>query len=130
MNNDLLTIGTALAAAVISIAALLPKLLANFKKDKLDGAVASTHHSMVDGIQSSYEKQLNNLSDRFNKLDTKVQGMDSTIHNQAIKITRLIVVLIHMQGLLEDASVPIPKHIQEEINNLTSPPEHEAKGEA
>lgn len=130
MYNDLLTIGTALAAAVISLAALLPKLLANFKKDKLDGAVASTHTSMVDGIQSSYEKQLNNLSERFNKLDAKVQGMDNTIHTQAIKITRLMVVLIHMQGLLEDASVPIPKHIQVEIDNLTTPSDQDPKGEA
>lgn len=126
MTNDLLALGTALAAAIISLATLLPKLLATFKKDKLDGAVASTQHSMVDGLQHSYEKQLDNLSERHDKLEERVGCMDDTIHAQAIKVTRLIVVVIHMNGLLDQHSISIPSHIKNEIDNLTAPKESES----
>lgn len=118
MNTDLLALGTALAAAIISLATLLPKLLATFKKDKLEGAVASTQHSMVDGIQHTYEKQLATLWERFNKLEDKVATMDLTIHSQAIKVTRLTVVVIQVRGLLEDHDVPIPHHIKVEMDAL------------
>lgn len=118
MTNDLLAIGTSVAAAIISLATILPKLLTGFKKDKLEGAVATTQHKMVDGIQNSYEKQLSSLTERYNKLDLKVDSMDETIHTQAVKLTRLVVVLIHVKGLLEEHEVPVPPHMQAEIDSL------------
>ena len=118
--NDLLSIGTALAAAVITIAAIIPRILANLKRDKLDGMVAGTQMNIVDGIQNSYEKQIETMDERMTKMEDRIDAMDLTIHNQAIKITRLIVVVIHMRGLLQSASVPIPANIQEEIDILTS----------
>lgn len=118
--NDLLTIGTALAAAIITIATIIPRILANLKRDKLDSKVAGTQMDVVDGLQTSYEKHIDALDDRMGKMEERIDAMDLTIHNQAIKITRLIVVVIHMRGLLQSASVPIPANIQEEIDILTS----------
>lgn len=118
--NDLLSIGTALAAAIITIAAIIPRILASLKRDKLDEKVAETQMGIVDGIQTSYEKQIDTLDDRMAKMEERIDAMDLTIHNQAIKITRLIVVVIHMRGLLVSNSIPIPANIQEEIDFLTA----------
>lgn len=120
MNYDLLAIGTTIATALMAIATVLPKLIANFKKDKLDGTVASVQRTQVDGIQHSYEQQLTNLIGRFAKMELKVDAMENTIHMQSIKVTRLIVVVIHMRGLLASHSVPIPEHIKAEIDLLTA----------
>ena len=54
------------------------------------------------------------------KMEERIDAMDLTIHTQAIKITRLIVVVIHMRALLVANAVPIPSNIQEEIDLLTS----------
>lgn len=118
--NDLLTIGTALAAAIITIATIIPRILANLKRDNLDGKFAGTQMDIVDGLQTSYEKQIELLDDRMIKMEERVDSMDMTIHTQAIKITRLIVVVIHMRGLLVSNSVPIPENIQTEIDLLTT----------
>ena len=118
--NDLLTIGTALAAAIITIATIIPRILANLKRDNLDGKFAGTQMDIVDGLQTSYEKQIELLDDRMIKMEERVDSMDMTIHTQAIKITRLIVVVIHMRGLLVSNAVPIPENIQTEIDLLTT----------
>ena len=118
--NDLLTIGTALAAAIITIATIIPRILANLKRDSLDSKVADTQMNIVDGLQTSYEKQIDTLDERMAKMEERIDAMDLTIHTQAIKITRLIVVVIHMRALLVANAVPIPSNIQEEIDLLTS----------
>ena len=118
--NDLLTIGTALAAAIITIATIIPRILANLKRDSLDSKVAGTQMNIVDGLQTSYEKQIDTLDERMAKMEERIDAMDLTIHTQAIKITRLIVVVIHMRALLVANAVPIPSNIQEEIDLLTS----------
>jgi hypothetical protein len=121
-SGELLAIGTALAGALLSLAAFLPKLLANLKKDNLAGSMAATQQDMVEGMQETFQKELTAQSERLRKLEAKVAHMEETIHSQAIKITRLIVVIIHMRGLLEDYNVPVPPHIQSEIDQLTNPP--------
>ena len=118
--NDLLTIGTALAAAIITIATIIPRILANLKRDSLDSKVAGTQMNIVDGLQTSYEQQIDTLDERMAKMEERIDAMDLTIHTQAIKITRLIVVVIHMRALLVANAVPIPSNIQEEIDLLTS----------
>lgn len=118
---DLITLGTGLATAVVLFATLLPKIMAGLKRDRLDATVAQTQMVMVDGIQNSYQKQISNLTARLNRMELRVNEMDETIHFQAVKVTRLIVVVIQLKSIMTEYSVPIPIHIQEEINTLTSP---------
>lgn len=119
---DLVTLGTGLASAVVIFATLLPKLMASLKRDRLDTKFASTQMEMVDGIQNSYEKQIQSLTERLNRMELRVNEMDETIHFQAVKVTRLIVVVIQLKSIMTEYAVPIPDHIKEEIDKLTLPP--------
>jgi hypothetical protein len=113
-----------IAGSLVSGALFLPKLLAMFKRDKLDGTMSSTQQALVGDIQTSYEKQNVIRDERMRKLEEKVEAMDQLIHTQAVKITRLIVVIIHMRGLLNTHTVPVPDHIQAEIDHLLNIEEH------
>ncbi len=120
ISNDILTIGTTLAAAIVAVAAVLPKLITSFKRDKLDGAVADAQSSMVDGMSGTYEKQLKFLDDRVQKLDQRVAAMEDIIHLQAVKITRLMVVVTHLRTLLNLNKIPLSEFVQTEIEDLTN----------
>lgn len=126
---DLVTLGTGLATAVIVFATLLPKIMAGLKRDKLDTKVATTQISQVDGIQNTYEKQVHSLSDRLCKMEARVSAMDETIHFQAVKVTRLIVVVIQLKSIMTEYSVPFPDHLKEEIDRLTKPQHESSKDE-
>lgn len=92
-----MTAGSALAIAAIAVAAHLPKILNSIKSDKIDGSVL----------------------DRIAKHEERMNEMDRTIHRQAIKLTRLTLVLMHVKVLLNSHSVPVPEHLQQEMDELT-----------
>lgn len=120
MTNDLLALGTAVAAAIVSLAALIPKLLAGFKKDKLDGVVATTQQSMVDGIKATYDSQIATITERLNVVDAKANDMEDKLRAQSVTVTRLMVLVLKLKGLLEQNSIAIPLPIQKEIDVLVN----------
>lgn len=91
------TTASALVIAMIAIATYLPKLLNSIKSDKIDGSVL----------------------ERIAKHEERMNDMDRTIHRQAIKLTRLTVVLLHVKMLLNQHKVPVPEHLQKEMDELT-----------
>ncbi|MSX56096.1 MAG: hypothetical protein F2772_11255 [Actinobacteria bacterium] len=117
--NEVIALGSALAAALITIAAFIPKLLRSIKRDNLDTRVAGTQQSVVDEMYTSYERQLEALNERVSRLDSRLTEMDNTIHSQAIKITRLTIVIMHLRALLLTNAITIPDQIQDEIDVLT-----------
>lgn len=93
------TAGTwaAFVSALAAIAVFLPKLLNAVKSDKVDG----------------------NVLDRLLKHEERMNQMDDTIHKQQVKVTRLVVLVTHMNGLLIANGVTIPEKIEKEIQELT-----------
>jgi hypothetical protein len=87
----------AIASALIAIALFLPRLLNAVKSDKVDG----------------------NVFDRLLKHEERMNAMDDTIHKQQVKVTRLVVLVTHMNGLLIANGVTIPEKIEKEIQELT-----------
>ena len=118
---DLVTLGTGIASAVVVFATLLPKIMAGLKRDKLDATVATTQISQVDGIQSTYEKQILSLTDRLSKMESRMNEMDKIIHDQAIKVTKLIIVVIQLKSIITSAHIVIPQELLDEIDLLTNP---------
>src|ERR1035437_8451879 len=115
---DSLTLGSAVIAGVITIAAFIPKLLKSIKRDNLDTKVASTQQTLVDEMYATYEKQRGEDGERLNKMEARMESMDNLIHFQSIKITRLIIVVIHLKALLISNIIPIPDQLQDEIDFL------------
>lgn len=88
---------SAIAAALIGIAVYLPKILNSVKSDKVDG----------------------NVLDRLLAHEKRMNEMDLLIHKQQVKVTRLVVLVTHMNGLLVQNGVEIPTKIEAEIMELT-----------
>jgi ABC-type anion transport system duplicated permease subunit len=88
--------GSAIAAAIIGIAVYLPKLLNAMKSDKADG----------------------NVLDRLIAHEKRMNEMDKLIHSQQIKLTRLQVLVIKLEGLISQAGLKIHDSLREEMQEL------------
>ncbi len=95
--------GGALAAAVIALAYILPKLLNGFKGDQLNGNVL---------------ERLKAMEDHAAVQDRKMILQDDKIHRYAIKVTKLIIISIRLEGLLVANEIEIPPDLITEIDKL------------
>jgi hypothetical protein len=94
-------------------------MMSALKRDKLDGQIASSQTDLVEGMQGTYEKQFETQTKRIEKLEKRTDDMDSLIHKQAVKITRLIMAIVYLKSLLKANKVDIDPILQNEIDELT-----------
>lgn len=87
----------AIASALIGLAVYLPKISNGMKSDKVDG----------------------NILDRVLKLEVKAEQQDKKIHKQAVRITKLVVLVIRLEGILMASGTQIPDTVRDEIMELT-----------
>jgi hypothetical protein len=93
------TLGTA-ATFILGIVALAifgPKIVNAVKGDRVEG----------------------NVLDRLLAHEKRMNEMDSLIHKQQVKVTRLVVLVTHLNGLLTTNGIQIPEKIEKEITDLT-----------
>lgn len=102
--------GGALAAAVIALAYVLPKLLNGFKGDQLNGNVL---------------ERLKAMEDHAAVQDRKMIVQDDKIHRYAIKVTKLIIISMRLEGLLMANNITIPPDLIAEIARLKNETEKE-----
>lgn len=98
-----LGVATAIALALIGLAAGLPKLLNAYKSDQLSG----------------------NVLDRIRDLELKSDVQDRKIHKAAVRVTKLVVVVIRLEALLIDNHISIPSDLVSEIQALRKDSEAE-----
>ncbi len=91
------------AAALLAMVTFLPKLRNGMKTDQLDGDVLT---------------RLTNMEKHANAQDRRMVHQDRKIHRYAVRLTRLVVVVIRLEGLLVANSVVIPPDLVEEIYKL------------
>lgn len=96
-SGNLLTVGGSIAAALVTLALTLPKILNAIKADRLDG----------------------NVLVRLQKLEEKTAKQDEKIHRHAVRITKLSMLLLKFHGLLVRNNVPIPQGMIDEMVELT-----------
>jgi len=87
-----------IAGAVAAFVIALPKMLNSLRSDKIDGSVLT----------------------RLMAHENRMNRMDTVIHAQQIKITRLLVLVIQLEGLLENNGVVIPPHLRQDIRHLVN----------
>ena len=93
------TIGAAivaLGAAVLAFFNYFPKFKNGMRSDGIDGQIMS----------------------RFERHENRMNGMDLRLHRQQVKITRLQVLIIQMEGLLVANGVKVPENVKTEIREL------------
>lgn len=96
-------LGTAsvIAIALIALAALIPKLLNSFKGDLIQG----------------------NVLDRLKTLELGAATQEIKVHKFAVKVTKLVVVVIRLESLLIEHNIPIPPDLMKDISDLKKDPE-------
>ena len=97
------TLGTAsvIGIALVALAALIPKLLNSIKGDQLT----------------------TNVLDRIKELESKSNEQDVKIHKFSVKVTKLVVVVIKLEALLQANHIPIPPDLMHEMSELRKDPE-------
>jgi hypothetical protein len=78
------------ATALIALGMSVPKLLNGYKTDRIDS----------------------NLLERLDKMDEK-------IHTQAVRITRLTVLIIRLEALLIAHKIDIPVELRQELDEIS-----------
>lgn len=96
------------AAALLAMVTFLPKLRNGLKGDKLDGDVMTRLASMEVHARAQ---------------DREMSQQDLRIHRYAVKFTRLVVVVIRLQGLLAANAVQVPPDLVKEIARLLEEPD-------
>lgn len=90
-------------ASLVAGAAVLPKILNYFKGEGING-------SLLDRIKA--------MEDHAHMQDRKAIIQDDKIHNLAVRTTRLMVVIIRLEGLLLEHDVELPEDLVSEIARL------------
>lgn len=106
--GSLTFIAAVLAIFLILLATWLPKAINALKTDKLDGNVLDRLEKM-EAYASAQAK--------------KNTEQDHKIHRFAVKVTKLVVVMIRLESLLMFHRIEIPQDLQNEINELKADPE-------
>lgn len=87
----------AIAGALIGLAVYLPKISNSIKQDSLNG----------------------NVLDRLKALEDKSVVQDKKIHKQAVRITKLVMLVIKLEGLIARSGTRLPQDVIDEIAELT-----------
>lgn len=61
-----------------------------------------------------------NMLDRVSALEKKAVVQDAQIHHQAVRGTKLAVLVIRLEGILTASGIEIPETVRAEIQELTS----------
>lgn len=105
----------ALVAALVYFG---PQIRTMFRRDKLDNEVMSAQIVMVDGIAESYAKRFKTQDDWQIRTEARLEEMDAKIHLYSVRVTKLTVVMLKLEGLLEHHGIPIDPVLQAEIDAL------------
>lgn len=101
--GSLATIAAALTVFLAALAAWLPKIMNGIKGDNLNGNVLD---------------RLKAMEEHAAMQDRKSVIQDVKIHRFAVKVTKLVVVVIRLEGLLVANKVEIPQDLIDEIVKL------------
>jgi hypothetical protein len=115
-------IGAGAGGILMWLASQLPKWFATLKRDKLDGEFAATQMVMVDGINESYAKRFQTQQEWQDKTDAKLAEMDSLIHRQQVKVTRLTVVMLRLEAKIKILGADIEPDLIAEMEDLRGHP--------
>ena len=99
-------IGPALVffSILVMLAVFGPRFMNSRKEDQVEGNVLN---------------QLQQMTEQMESLRNRVNGMDAMIHRQQIRLTRLQVLVIQMNGLLVSNGIKMPDYMQAELKELT-----------
>jgi hypothetical protein len=101
--KSMTTVGGSIVAALLTLAVVGPKLLNMFKGDSLNGSVLD---------------RLKAMEEHAKVQDRRAIVQDDKIHRFAVKVTKLVVVMIRLEGLLQHHEIEIPQDLIDDMVEL------------
>jgi hypothetical protein len=90
------------------------RVLTMFKRGKVDGTKVDAEHTIV----SSLHEELKRISDELEDARKRQAEMNELIRSQAIKLTRMEVLMIRMYGLITHNNIQMPDDLKNHIDEL------------
>ena len=109
--TDYQTVAGSIIAALLTIAAILPRILNAIKGEGLTGSVLDRLKAMEEHAKIQ---------------DRRAIVQDDKIHRYAVKVTKLVVLMIRLEALLLANKVDIPQDVIDEMFNLKTETDAEA----
>ena len=109
--TDYQTVAGSIIAALLTIAAILPRVLNAIKGEGLTGSVLD---------------RLKAMETHAAVQDRRAVVQDDKIHRYAVKVTKLVVLMIRLEALLLANKVDIPQDVIDEMFNLKAETDAEA----
>ena len=101
--TDYQTVAGSIIAALLTVAAILPRVLNAIKGEGLTGSVLD---------------RLKAMEDHAKVQDRRAIVQDDKIHRYAVKVTKLVVLMIRLEALLLANKVDIPQDVIDEMFTL------------
>ena len=98
--TDYQTVAGSVIAALVALAALLPRLLNAIKGEGLTGSVLD---------------RLKSMEEHAKVMDRRAIVQDDKIHRYAVRVTKLVVLMIRLEALLIASKTDIPQDIIDEM---------------
>jgi hypothetical protein len=103
-----------MVAGLIGIALGLQKVMTMFKRNRIEDIKADTEHTILDSVHD----ELKRITDEMQAARKRQNDMNELIHQQAIKLTRMEMLMIRMYGLITNHNIQVPEDMQLHIDDL------------
>lgn len=105
---------TALVAGLLGLVFGLQKALSFWKRGEVDQSKISAEKSVIDSLHNEFKR----INIELEEARERQKEMNDLIHQQAVKLTRMEMLLMRMYNLLNHNNVQIPDDLKDHINDL------------
>lgn len=95
----------------------IQKAMTFWKKGEVEQAGVGASKSVIDGLHEEFKR----INTELDTARTRQEEMNQMIHQQAVKLTRMELLLYRMYGLLNNNNIMIPDDLRSHMNELLSP---------
>ena len=114
---------TALVAGLLGIVFGVQKAISFWKKGEVDQSKISAEKSVIDSLHNEFKR----INTELEEARERQKEMNELIHQQAVKLTRMEMLMMRMYNLLTNNNVPIPDDLRGHMDELMKEPSSEPK---
>jgi len=116
---------TALVAGLLGIVFGLQKAISFWKKGEVDQSKISAEITVIDSLHNEFKR----INTELEEARDRQKEMNELIHQQAVKLTRMEMLMMRMYSLLTHNNVPIPDDLRGHMSELMNEPPSEPKNQ-
>jgi hypothetical protein len=103
-----------LVTGLLGIVFGIQKTLTIWKKGEVDQSKAAAEKSVIDSLHEEFKR----INHELEEARERQKEMNDLIHQQAVKLTRMEMLMMRMYNLLNHNNVQIPDDLKDHMDNL------------